>query len=219
MIVDGLDTSRIYTADEVVAMREDGRLRGVTLKGWFFRWDIDKSGMKMVHVTDPTANRLGEPGGGRRVYTVPDPTDDMRAAVNADSPIVKRTPQERLASMTTKLMQGETGQEGAAKMLLDMLAGRNAGSMAGLTDEQVKAITGKSWKAGDPIDADTVRNVAARYLGEAERKVAETARTTTTKQGRKARREQERLERGEKQKWERRRRALEKNNENTRTIF
>lgn len=222
MIVDGLDTSRIYTADEVVEMKESGKLREVTMKGWFFRWDISRNGMLLVHVTDPTANRLA-PGstGGRRLrsYTVPDPTEDMRRAVEADSPIVKRTPQERLASMTVKLMQGERGQDGAAKMLLDMLQGAGDGNMDGLSEEKVKEITGASWKAGDPIDASTVRGVAARYLGEAERKVAETARATSTRQGRKARREQERLERGEKEKWERRRRALEKNNENTRTIF
>ena len=220
MIVDGLDTNRTYTADEVVAMKDSGKLRAVTMKGWLLRWDPLKGGMRMVHFTDPTANRLapGSAGGRRlRTYQVPDPTDDMRAAVAADSPIVKRTPQERLASMTAKLMGGESGQEAAAKMLLDMLSGK--GDVDGLTDEQVQEITGKSWKGGDPIDAETVRRVAAKYLGSAERKVAETARNTHTKQGRKARREQERLERGERQKWERRRKALEANNENVRNIF
>ncbi len=199
MLVDGLDTSRTYTADEVVEMRKTGKLRGVTLKGWFFRWEPLKDGMTMVHFTDPTANRMapGEPG--QRAYTIPDPLPGLQNEVAADAPIRKRTPQERLASMTAKLMGGETGQEAAAQMLLNMLGGN--GGMDGLTDEQVQSITGKSWAAGDPIDAETVRNVAARYLGQAERRVAETAKNTSTKAGRKARREQERLEKQERQQW------------------
>ena len=199
MLVDGLDTNKKYTADEVIAMRDSGKLRAVTLKGWFFRFDMD--GMKMVHVTDPTANRLGEPGGGRRTFTFDDPTDRIRAGVEADSPIVKRTPQERLAAMTSKLAGGETGQEAAAQMLLGMLAGKNAGSIGGLTEDQVRSITGKSWAAGDPLDGETVRRVAAQYLGEAEKKVAEQASQTHTKQGRKMKREQERLEKKERAKW------------------
>ena len=212
MIVDGLDTNKKYTADEVIAMRDSGKLRAVTLKGWFFRFDMD--GMKMVHVTDPTANRLGEPGGGRRTFAFNDPTDDIRAAVEADSPIVRRSPQERLAAMTNKLTGGETGQEAAAQMLLNMLAGRNAGSMGGLTEEQVQSITGKSWSRGDPLDGETVRRVAAQYLGEAEKQVAEQASQTHTKQGRKMKREQERLEKKERAKWAARRAQAEANNEN-----
>ena len=51
MIVDGLDTSRTYTADEVMAMRDSGKLRNVTLQWWFFRWEPLKDGMTMVCVT------------------------------------------------------------------------------------------------------------------------------------------------------------------------
>lgn len=183
-------------------MRDNGQLRAVTLEGWFFRFDMNKNGMELVHFTDPTANRLGEPGGGRRSFTIADPLPSMQAQVKGESPIVKRTPQERLASMTVKLMQGETGQDAAAKMMLTMMHG---GGLEGLSDEEVKSITGASWKAGDPIDGDTVRRVAARYLGQAERKVAEQAREKNTKAGRKARREQERLEKAERKAWERRR--------------
>jgi hypothetical protein len=203
MIVNGLDTNRTYSADEVVAMRDNGKLRSVTLEGWFFRWEPLKGGMRMVHFTDPTANRMtpGSAGGVRkgRTVTIPDPLPQMRADVEREFPIRKRTPQERLASMTNKLMGGERGQEAAAHMMLQMLQGAGDGVDA-LTDEKVAAITGASWKGGDPIDADTVRRVAARYLGQAERKVAEQARETNTKAGRKARKEQERLE-NEERKW------------------
>ena len=199
MLVDGLDTSRTYTADEVVEMRKTGKLRDITLKGWFFRWEPLKDGMTMVHFTDPTANRMTPGETGRRTYSIPDPLPGLQDEVKTDAPIRRRTPQERLASMTAKLSGGETGQEAAAQMLLNMLGGN--GGMDGLTDEQVQSITGKSWAAGDPIDAETVRNVAARYLGQAERRVAETAKNTSTKAGRKARREQERLEKQEHQRW------------------
>lgn len=201
-------------------MQDSGKLREITLKGWFLRWEPLKDGMRLVHVSDPTANRMapGSTGGRRkRVYEVEDPTEAMREAVNADSPIVRRTPQERLASMTAKLSAGETGQDAAARMLLDMLSGR--GDIDGLDDDAVKDITGASWKRGDPLDGDTVRRVAARYLGEAERKVAEDIRQAAGKSARKARREQERLEASERRKYERRKKALEANNENTKTIF
>jgi hypothetical protein len=222
MIVDGLDTTRTYSADEVIAMRDSGKLREVTMRGWLFRWEPLKGGMKMVHFTDPTANRQapGSTGGRRlRAYTVEFDADQMRKDVERDHPIRKRTPQERLASMTNKLTQGERGQEAAAKMMMDMLQGAGSGNMDGLDDDAVKAITGASWKKGDPIDGDTVRRVAARYLGEAERRVAETARDTRTKAGRKARKEQERLEAQERQAGLRRKRALAANNENTREVF
>ena len=221
MIVEGLDTNRTYTADEVVAMQDSGKLRAITMKGWFFRFEPTKGACELVHFTDKTANRMspGSTGGRRlRAYSVPDPTDDLRAAVASDSPIKKRTPQERLASMTAKLTGGETGQEAAADMMLKMLGGAGE-NMEGLSDDQVLAITGASWKGGDPLSAETVRNVAARYLGQAERKVAEQARETNTKAGRKARKEQERLEKGEREKWERRKKALEANKENWKTQF
>lgn len=202
MIVNGLDTNRTYTADEVVAMRDNGKLRAITMKGWFFRWEPLKEGMTLVHWTEKTANRMspGSPNRGRRAYEIPDPLPQMLEDVNSDSPIRKRTPQERLASMTTKLMGGETGQEAAANMLLRMLSGAGAG-IDGLSDEQVSEITGASWKGGDPLDGETVRRVAANYLGQAERKVAEATRDSTTRAGRKARREQERLEAQERKHW------------------
>lgn len=202
MIVDGLDTTRIYSADEVVEMANSGKLKSLTLKGWLFRSDMEGR-MKLVHFTDPTANRLtpGSTGGQRkRTFEIPDPLPQMQADVNSDSPIRKRTPQQRLASMTAKLQGGETGQEAAANMLLRMLGGAGAG-IDGLTDEQVSEITGASWKGGDPLDGETVRRVAANYLGQAEKKVAETARDSTTRRGRKARREQERLEAQERKHW------------------
>lgn len=221
MIIDGLDTSRTYTADEVVEMARNGRLRSLTLKGWFFRSGINKPGvMELVHFTDPTANRMtpGSPGRGlQRVWEFEDPLPDMKAAVNSESPIVKRTPQQRLASLTTKLMNGERGQDAAAKMLLQMMAG--TGAHDGLDDDAVKAITGASWKAGDPLDADTVRRVAARYLGQAEKQVAEQAREARTKAGRKARREQERLEASEIRAYKRAKKQREKNHENAKTQF
>ncbi len=222
MIVDGLDTTKSYSADEVLAMKDDGRLRNVTMKGWFFRFDLAKNAMTMVHVTDPTANRMapGSTGGRRRRgFVVADPLPNMKEAVEREHPIVKRTPQERLAAMTSKMMQGERGQDGAARMLIDMLSGHGGGNMDAMTEDQVKQITGVSWKEGDPIDADVVRRVAARYLGQAERKVAEQASDTRTRAGRKARKEQERLERVEAEKFERRRKAAEANHENAKTLY
>ena len=215
MIVNGLDTTRTYTADEVVELYRKGTLKELTLRGWLFRAGLEGQ-MQLVHWTDPTANRMTPDSAGgkrKRAYEIPDPLPGMKEAVNSDSPIRKRTPQERLASMTAKLSGGERGQDAAANMLLAMLAG-NAG-MDGLSDEQARAISGASWKGGDPIDAETVRRVAANYLGEAERKVAEQAREANTKAGRKARREQERLEKQERRAWERRQKALDRQGELT----
>lgn len=203
-IIAGVDIGKKMSADEVAVLHRSGKLRSVTLQGYVWRHEFDGMG-SWVHFTDPTANRIapGSEGGQRtRAFSMPDPLPSMREQVDAESPIVKRTPQERLASLTNKLTGGQSGQDAAASMMIQMLSGtRSHGSM---TDEEVKAITGSSWKAGDPISAEAVRNVAAHYLGTAERKVAETASQTNTRKGRKARREQERLEAQERRQWENR---------------
>ena len=216
MIIEGIhiDRPQGFTPDEIVEIHRSGKLRGITLHGYLSRWDGKTC--RFVHWTDPTANRMtpdSEGFGKERRFTIPDPLPGMQTALQSESPIRKRTPQERLASFTNKLMQGETGQEAAAKMLLGMLSG--VGDVDGLSDEQVQKITGASWKKGDPLDGDTVRRVAAHYLGQAERKVAEETRQTNTRAGRKARREQERLEAQEKRAWDKRQRELEKQHELT----
>lgn len=200
-IIEGVDIGKKMSADEVATLHRSGKLRGITLRGFVWRHEFDGMG-SWVHFTDPTANRIapGSDGGQRtRAFSMPDPLPNMRAQVDAESPIVKRTPQERLASLTNKLTRGQSGQDAAASMMIQMLSGTQ--SHGSMTDEQVKAITGSSWKAGDPVDAETVRRVAAHYLGTAEQKVAETASVTNTRKGRKARREQERLEAQEQKRW------------------
>ena len=70
------------------------------------------------------------------------------------SPIKKRTPLERTASMTQNL-----------------LASRGAdGRPLGLSDEQVRELVGRSWQRGEPVTSDHVRSIAASLLEEAESK-------------------------------------------------
>jgi hypothetical protein len=182
VIVNGVDLDKKYSADDLAELHKSGRLRGITLQGYFWRHEMDGMG-GWVHFTDPTANRMtpGSTGGQRiRAFEIPDPTPQMQADVANESPIRKRTPQERVASMMMRLMQG------------------------GLTEDVVKTVVGESWKEGTPLDGETIRRVAAHYLGAAEREVERTARQSTTRAGRKARREQERLEAQERRQWAKR---------------
>ena len=69
--------------------------------------------------------------------------------------IQKRTPMERVASLT--------------KRLIDDC--RTAGTVPGLDDARIKFILGESWKAGrSDLTAEDIRRVAAHFLQDAENK-------------------------------------------------
>lgn len=146
-IVGGLDIDRVYTFDEIMELYTLGKLKPIALQGYVCR--AEGGMISFVPWYDSTRARL-EAGQGTQVHL---DVDAMRADVEAEHPMTRRTPQERVASMMVRLMTE---------------AKRN-GTIAGLTDAQISTITGEAWKTGETsITSEMVRRVAAHFLGMAQ---------------------------------------------------
>jgi len=183
-VVDGIDLSRTFTADEVFELHAKGKLRKIAVQGYVAQASADGT-CRFVpwwksNRLAPRDERKGETPRAR-VYT----TDaDVSAYLGQGLPeIKKRTPRERTASLMMRLMQDV----------------RATGRLA-LSDDEIRAIVGESWKAGQPMAADDVRKIAAYYLGVAEVDGV-SGNETRVRLNRKERRRQERLQRQEERRW------------------
>lgn len=173
----GVDIDRVYTIHEIIDMHDRGLLKGPALDGYVVRASGDKT-IRFVHWTEPTVNRQTpgsqDPDGrtreGLRTYvqTKGDWIEEGMAALEEAHPMVRRTPQQRMESMTARLMSE------VAK----------TGSVTGLSEDLVRSIAGESWKKGEPITAEAVRRVAAHFLGNAQvdNREADSHRTTRAHQ-------------------------------------
>lgn len=149
-IIDGIDVSRVYPAEEILKMWEDGHLREVCLKGYVARANGD--GTCGFVPWYEAMDAFNEHRGMRR-YTIDQQyVEDMKADVEEKHPIVRRTPQQRVAAMVLRLL-------GDAKRY---------GTIPGIPKETLQAIAGEYWKIGEPVTEDLIRRVAAYYLGVAE---------------------------------------------------
>lgn len=181
-----IDINRTYTADEVARMYHSGELQEVAMKGYVSRANADGT-CEFVHWTK--ANRMtGDADHRPGVYVAKD--DIVGEMERTLPPVLKRTPQQRVVSLLLKMLQAPDGK-------------------LGLSDEQVKAIVGESWRSGKPLATEEVRRIAAHFLGEAERNAQAQEREQSTRANRKMRREQERLEAKERAEWEKLRKQAE----------
>jgi hypothetical protein len=144
-IIGGIDVDRTYTGDEVLEMNNKGHLRNVTLKGYCTRVEHDGT-IKFVPYWDSTWFRQEQ---DKAVSVDVDIATPMLEDLKENHPIIRRTPQERVASMMLRLM-GEY---------------RRTGSLPGIPTDLIKKIVGNSWREGMPLTEEVVRAVAAHYLG------------------------------------------------------
>lgn len=144
-LVAGVDVDRVWTGDEILELHNQGRLRDVTLKGYCTRADADGT-IRFVPFYESTWFRMDE---GIPVVDTSDLPAQMMADVNANHPIVRRTPQERVASMFLRLMTEY----------------KRTGTLPGVPTELIKQIMGAAWREGEPLTAEVIRAVAAHYLG------------------------------------------------------
>ena len=164
-IIGGIDITKRYPIAEIMEMHAQGKLRNIGGSGYIVRADADGM-VGFVPWTESTLFRMNtdQP----QLYQSPDFTEAMRQDVETEHPMRRRTPQERVASMLVRMM-------GHA---------RETNTVPGLTEKQISTITGESWKEGDPLPAESVRAVAAHFLGIAEKqnKEADSHRTTRSHQ-------------------------------------
>jgi hypothetical protein len=144
---------RKYTYAELAQLRDDPEVANLAIRGYVWRQDLDGT-MQLVHYTQAT-------GGGRTTGGRPERPDRLYAATEDPwgdlPPIVKRTPQERKESLIKRWFD-------------DCKA---AGTIPGLTDEQVTELLGEDWKTGTTeMTGEVVAKLAAVMLEDAERKAS-----------------------------------------------
>ena len=131
-------------------MHRRGKLRGITLQGYCTRVDGDTGTIRFVPWHESTHFRMDQ---GKPVRAIADGFGDaMLADINANHPIVRRTPQERVGAMMLRLLASAKG----------------TGTIPGIPPEAITRIVGNAWREGQPLTEEVVRAVAAHYLGIAE---------------------------------------------------
>lgn len=148
-IVNGVDIDQGFTGEEIVELHNKGKLKGIVLEGYVTRLDILDNLIRFVPWHESTWARSEE----NRTINVDmtEPLEMMREEVEREHPILRRTPQERVAALALRLM-GEVKRDGGRA----------------LTPLQRNRIVGESWKEGEPITGSDVETIAAHFMGKAE---------------------------------------------------
>lgn len=158
MIVAGVDISRTYSVEEIMSMYHKGLLKPIALKGYVTRADANgQIGFVPWH-----ESTLARSEAGKKAAVTFD-VDEMREGVEAEHPITRRTPQERVAAVALRIL-AEVKRSGGH----------------GLTPQEVNQIVGETWAVGDPVTGEQVRALAAHFLGVGEKtnKEADSHRVT-----------------------------------------
>lgn len=158
-VVGGVDLTRRYTPEDIVDMFGSGRLRAITDAGYCTQGRADGF-LYFVPWHESNAFKAENNAWETRSFDA----DAMREDVEREHPMLRRTPQEKVAAMVMRLMA-------------DAKAGNG---VPGLTEAQVKGITGQTWVSGEPMSETMIRSIAAHLLGigEATNKEADSHRTT-----------------------------------------
>jgi hypothetical protein len=164
VIVGGINLSKNHPAEDILDMWKTGRLKEITLKGYVARANGDGT-CRFVPWYD-AMDAFNEHRGMRKYGIKEEAVQDMKDDIEAKHPIVRRTPQQRVAAMILRIM-------GDAKRL---------GGLPGMTPEMIRDIMGEYWKIGDPVTEEMVRRAAAHYLRVAEIDNRESDRHRVTRQ-------------------------------------
>lgn len=153
--------SRTYSPEEVANYYLSGELKDIALHGYVARADTDFLGnrvMRFVHVSEATD--FDNP----RSYAIPDAKEKLREGLPERK---KRTPQQQVASLLVRMLSQVKSTGGL-----------------GLTDEQVRSITGEAWKQGiTGWTAEDVRKVAQSLMESADKASVERDRHRTARYG------------------------------------
>ena len=151
MIINGIDISRRYTLDEIFEMNGKGLLKPISLQGYVVRADAEG----MIGFVPWHQSTLARQEAGKPVTQNWDADlAKMREDVERENPMVRTSPHAKVARMITRLL-GDA---------------QRTGTIAGLSDEQIRTITGEYWKTGETqVTEAMVRKVAAHFMQNAER--------------------------------------------------
>lgn len=157
-VVEGVELTRGFTSEEIFEMKESGRLKKLAAAGYVGQASIESGLIHFVPFeespyfrSDPVNLQPGvaTPLTNPMVIQHPGSLEQRRKELEEKHPMFRTTPQEKVGRMMLRLM---------AEV-------KRTGTIPGLSNEDIKAIVGESWRTGDPITADAVRAVAAHFLG------------------------------------------------------
>lgn len=161
-IIGGIDIDRKYTFDEIMEMQKKDRLKPISLQGYVVRADADG----MIGFVPWHQSTLARQEAGKPVTQGWDADlAKMREDVERENPMVRTSPQAKVARMIARLMEGA----------------KSTGTIAGFSDEQIRTITGEYWKTGETeVTEAMVRKVASHLMQTAEKqnRAADSKRTT-----------------------------------------
>jgi hypothetical protein len=161
-IVAGVDLTQRYTPEDILDMYKTGRLRQITNLGYCTQGD-ESGTLRFVPYYESNAFRVDSEADLRH-YTTQFDAEKMRQEIETEHPILRRTPQERAAAMTLRIL---------AEM-------KKYGTVPGIPGDQLKRIIVEHWKVGQPVTEEAARRVAQWYLGmgEVDNKEADRHRVT-----------------------------------------
>jgi hypothetical protein len=161
-IVAGVDIEQRFTPEEIVEMYKSGRLRQITNLGYCTQGD-ETGTLGFVPYYESNAFRVDNDVELRNFRTEFD-AEKMRQEIEDENPILRRTPQERAAAMTLRIL---------AEM-------KKYGTVPGIPGEKLQQIIGEHWKVGQPVTEEAASRVAQYYLGmgEVDNKEADRHRVT-----------------------------------------
>ncbi len=148
-IVAGVDINGSYTPEDIVDMFRTGRLRKLTDAGYCTQGREDGT-LTFVPYWESLAFRTET--GSAKTYVSDNFTEVMRQDVETEHPIVRSSPQEKVARLALRVM-GEV---------------KRTGRVTGLSDEELAAIVGESWKVGQPLTGEDLQKLAQWFMGRAE---------------------------------------------------
>ena len=158
MIVAGVDLDKKYTMEEVLEMAKSGRYKGIVLKGYVCQANDDG----LVGFVPWTESSLFRSEHGRTVREdFSAEAEQMRVDVEREHPITRST------ALTKR-----------DRIWLRLLRAYNRDGF--IPDDVMTTALGDSWSAGDPINAELLKTVAAHFaaLGESANKEADAHRST-----------------------------------------
>ena len=139
-----------YTPTQLRQLIGQAEADELQLQGYVLQFDATSNTYRVVHWTKASQPFRADGNRAQRRAVQGTATDFGEL-----TPIVRRTPQQRVDSLMLKWME-------------DM---KKAGTVPGVDDAKVKEIVGAAWQAGrTEITEEVVRMVAAHFLQQAENK-------------------------------------------------
>lgn len=149
LVIDGVDVTQSFTAEDILDMFSKGRLRSITDRGYCTQGTEDGT-LQFVPYWESLAFRTKH--NTEKTYISHDFVDAMREEVEREHPILRRTPQERKMAMAMRIA-GEY---------------HRTGTIPGMTDPEVQELVGEAWGSGEPMTGEAIVELAKKLIEQAE---------------------------------------------------